>query len=379
MAKLLEPLTLRGTTFANRIWASPTCQYSCDPDLAPGVPTDWHLVHLGGLAVGGCGLVLTEAAAVVPEGRITPQDAGLWNEEQTRAWTRVVDFAHSQGVAIGVQLAHAGRKASTHRPWAEQQGSVPPAEGGWETVGPSALAFGDHAVPTALDEAGLERVVTAFADAARRAETAGFDVVELHAAHGYLLHQFLSPLSNHRTDGYGGDLAGRSRLLLEVLDAVRAVWPRDKPVLVRLSTSDWVEGGWDVAESVELTRELAARGADLVDASSGGNDPRQRIPVGPGYQVPAAARIRRETGVPVAAVGLILEPAQAEQVLVSGDADAVFLARPLLADPRWPQRAAQALHAPEAVAWPPQYVRATRAPVPHVSPRQARRGADGTP
>ncbi|WP_380157923.1 NADH:flavin oxidoreductase/NADH oxidase [Kineococcus sp. R86509] len=369
MAKLLEPLTLRGTTLANRIWVSPMCQYSCDAERAPGVPTDWHLVHLGGLAVGGAALVLTEAAAVVPEGRISPQDAGLWNEEQARGWTRIVDFVHSQGVAIGVQLAHAGRKASTYRPWAEQQGSVPPADGGWETVAPSALAFGGYATPTELDLDGIARVVAGFAEAARRADAAGFDVVELHAAHGYLLHQFLSPVSNHRTDAYGGDLAGRSRLLLEVLDAVRAVWPQEKPVLVRLSTSDWVPGGWDVAESMELTRELAAHGADLIDASSGGNAPEQQIPVGPGYQVPNAARIRRETGVPVAAVGLILEPAQAEQLLVSGDADAVFLARPLLADPRWPQRAAQALHAPEAVAWPPQYVRATRAPVPFVQPR----------
>ena len=373
VAKLLEPLTLRGTTLANRIWASPMCQYSCDPDRAPGVPGDWHLVHLGGLALGGPGLILTEAAAVVPEGRITPHDAGLWNDEQTRGWARVVDFVHSQGVAIGVQLAHAGRKASTHRPWAEQRGSVPLTEGGWETVAPSAVPFDDHATPTALDRAGLDRVVRAFADAAGRAHAAGFDVVELHAAHGYLLHQFLSPLSNRRTDEYGGDLAGRSRLLLEVLDAVRAVWPQDRPVLVRISTSDWVEGGWDVAESVALTRELAARGADLVDASSGGSSPDQRIPVGPGYQVPHAARIRRETGVPVAAVGLILEPLQAEQLLVSGDADAVFLARPLLADPRWPQRAAQALHAPGAVAWPAQYVRATRDPVPLAAPRRAER------
>ncbi|NAZ74182.1 NADH:flavin oxidoreductase/NADH oxidase [Kineococcus sp. T13] len=369
MSRLLEPLTLRGTTFAHRAWVSPMCQYSCDPDTAPGVPHDWHLVHLGSLAVGGAALVVTEAAAVVPEGRITPHDAGLWNEEQAAAWARIVAFVHSQGAAAGVQLAHAGRKASTHRPWSPVQGSVPAQEGGWVTVGPSALAHGDLAVPAALDGAGLRRVVEAFAAAARRAEQAGFDVVELHAAHGYLLHQFLSPLSNHRTDAYGGDLAGRSRLLLEVLEAVRAVWPQDKPVFVRLSTSDWVEGGWDVEDSIELARQLAARGADLVDASSGGNDPGQRIPVGPGYQVPNAGRVRREAGVPVAAVGLILEPAQAEQVLVSGEADAVFLGRPLLTDPRWPQRAALALHDVRAVAWPPQYVRATREDVPLVQPR----------
>lgn len=240
---LLSPLTLRGTTFPNRIWVSPMCQYSCDPVGAPGVPTDWHLVHLGGFATGGAGLVVTEAAAVVPEGRISPQDAGLWNTEQADAWARIVTFLHAQGTTAGVQLAHAGRKASTHRPWDDEQGSVAAAEGGWPTVGPSALAFDGYAEPAALDAEGIARVVTAFADAARRADGAGFDVVELHAAHGYLLHQFLSPLSNHRTDAYGGDLAGRSRLLLEVLDAVRAVWPADKPVFVRISTSDWVEGG----------------------------------------------------------------------------------------------------------------------------------------
>ncbi len=369
VSRLLQPLTLRGTTFAHRVWVSPMCQYSCDPVAAPGVPGDWHLVHYGSLAVGGAALVLTEAAAVVPEGRISPHDAGLWNEEQERAWARVVAFVHSQGAAAGVQLAHAGRKASTHRPWAPVQGSVPVEEGGWPTVAPSALAHGDLAVPAALDADGIAGVVTAFADAARRAERAGFDVVELHAAHGYLLHQFLSPLSNRRTDGYGGDLAGRSRLLLEVLDAVRAAWPDDKPVFVRVSTSDWAEGGWDVEECVQLARLLAEHGADLVDASSGGNVPEQRIPVGPGYQVPNAGRLKRGAGLPVGAVGLILDPLQAEQVLVSGDADAVLLARPLLADPRWPQRAAVALHDTGAVAWPAQYVRATREDVPLSAPR----------
>ena len=369
MSRLLQPMTLRGTTFAHRAWVGPMCQYSCDPDTAPGVPTDWHLVHLGSFATGGAALVVTEAAAVVPEGRITPHDAGIWNDEQADAWARIVAFLHAQGTAAGIQLAHAGRKASTYRPWSDVQGSVPPAEGGWQTVGPSALAFGDHATPTELDEAGLARVVQGFADGARRAQAAGFDVVELHAAHGYLLHQFLSPLSNHRGDAYGGDLAGRSRLLLEVLDAVRALWPQDKPVFVRISTSDWVEGGWDVEESIELSRELHARGADLIDASSGGNDPRQQIPVGPGYQVPNAGRVKREAGVPVGAVGLILDPLQAEQVLVSGDADAVLLARPLLADPRWAQRAAVALHDTSAVAWPAQYERATRDRVPRTAPR----------
>ncbi|WP_432542342.1 NADH:flavin oxidoreductase/NADH oxidase [Kineococcus sp. SYSU DK002] len=376
MSRLFTPITLRGTTLPNRVWVSPMCQYSCDPVAAPGVPNDWHLVHLGGLAVGGAGLVLTEAAAVLPEGRISPYDAGLWNDEQARAWARVVDFVHGQGAAAGVQLAHAGRKASTHRPWDERSGTVPAAEGGWETVGPSALPHGDLAVPRELDAEGIAAVVRAFAEAARRADAAGFDVVELHAAHGYLLHQFLSPLSNQRTDAHGGSFENRVRLLLEVLDAVRAVWPADKPVLVRISTSDWVEGGWDVEQSIALARELAAHGADLVDASSGGNDPRQEIPVGPGYQVPNAGRVRREAGVPVAAVGLILEPAQAEQVLVSGEADAVLLARPLLADPRWPQRAAVALHAAREVPWPAQYARATRDPVPLARPFP-RPGVDG--
>ncbi|MGI4895450.1 MAG: NADH:flavin oxidoreductase/NADH oxidase [Janthinobacterium lividum] len=369
MSQLLQPLTIRATTFAHRVWVSPMCQYSCDPQTAPGVPTDFHLVHLGGFATGGAALVVTEAAAVVPEGRISPQDAGIWNDDQAHAWARIVTFLHSQGAAAGIQLAHAGRKASTYRPWAAQQGSVPAADGGWGSVAPSALAYDDYAVPTALDEAGIARVVQGFADAARRADEAGFDVVELHAAHGYLLHQFLSPLSNERTDSYGGDLEGRSRLLLEVLDAVRTVWPEDKPVFVRISTSDWVEGGWDVAQSVELAKELHAHGGDLIDASSGGNDPRQQIPVGPGYQVPNAGRVRREAGVLVAAVGLILDPSQAEQVLVSGEADAIFLGRPLLADPRWPQRAAVALHDIDAVAWPAQYVRATRDAVAHSAPR----------
>jgi 2,4-dienoyl-CoA reductase-like NADH-dependent reductase (Old Yellow Enzyme family) len=369
VSRLFQPLTIRGTTFAHRTWVSPMCQYSCDPVGAPGVPNDWHLVHLGSFAAGGAALVLTEAAAVVPEGRISPQDAGLWNDEQAQAWRRIVDFLHGQGAAAGVQLAHAGRKASTHRPWDAEQGSVAAEQGGWATVGPSAVAFGDYAVPAALDEAGIADVVRAFADAARRAEEAGFDVVEVHAAHGYLLHQFLSPLSNHRTDGYGGDLAGRSRLLLEVVDAVRAVWPPDKPLFVRLSTTDWVEGGWDVDSTVELSRELAAHGVDLVDASSGGNSPDAQIPVGPGYQVPPAGRVKRETGVLVGAVGMILEPAQAEQLLVSGDADAVFLARALLADPRWVQRAAVALHERGTLAWPPQYARGTRDDVPLVTPR----------
>ncbi|GAA4961690.1 NADH:flavin oxidoreductase/NADH oxidase [Kineococcus glutinatus] len=368
MSLLFSPLTLRGTTFAHRIWVAPMCQYSCDPVAAPGVPHDWHLAHLGAFAVGGAALVLTEAAAVLPEGRISPQDAGIWNDEQATAWARIVAFLHAQGSAAGIQLAHAGRKASTVRPWEPVQGSVPVAEGGWETVAPSAVPFGGYAVPRELDAAGIADVVTAFADAARRADAAGFDVAEVHAAHGYLLHQFLSPLSNHRTDGYGGDFAGRTRLLLEVVDAVRAAWPADKPLFVRLSATEWTEGGWDVDDSVRLAGLLREHGVDLVDCSTGGNVPHARIPVGPGYQVPMAQAVRSGAGVPTAAVGMILQPAQAEQVLVTGQADAVLLARALLTDPRWPQRPAEALG--HALPWPAQYLRATAAAVAAQQPRR---------
>ncbi|GAB7193289.1 NADH:flavin oxidoreductase/NADH oxidase [Kineococcus sp. NUM-3379] len=356
MSHLFSPLTLRGTTFSSRVWVSPMCQYSCDPVAAPGVPHDWHLAHLASFAVGGASLVLTEAAAVLPEGRISPEDAGIWNDEQAQAWARIVRLLHAQGAAAGVQLAHAGRKASTHRPWSPVQGSVPAGEGGWETVAPSAVPFGDHATPRELDAAGIAAVVDAFAAAARRADAAGFDVVEVHAAHGYLLHQFLSPLSNRRTDAWGGDFAGRTRLLLEVVDAVRASWPQDKPVFVRLSTTEWTDGGWDVDDSVRLARLLAGHGVDLVDCSTGGNVPAARIPTGPGYQVPMAARLRSEAGLPVGAVGMIVEPAQAEHLLLTGQADAVLLGRSLLADPRWPQRAAAALG--EQLPWPAQYLRA---------------------
>ncbi|NYG36684.1 2,4-dienoyl-CoA reductase-like NADH-dependent reductase (Old Yellow Enzyme family) [Janibacter alkaliphilus] len=337
---LLRPITLRGLTVRNRIWLAPMCQYSCE--ARDGVPTDWHLVHLGARASGGFGLVLTEAAAVSPEGRISPHDAGLWDDAQRDAWARIVDFLHAQGSAAGVQLAHAGRKASTHRPFVgEPTGSVAPEDGGWETIGPSAVPFEGLATPRAMTQEDIDRVVTAFADSARRADEAGFDVVEVHGAHGYLLHEFLSPLSNERTDGYGGDLAGRARMLLEVVDAVREVWPEHKPLLVRLSGTDWTDGGWDVEQTATLTGWLAERGVDLVDVSSGGNVLAD-IPVGPGYQVPLAARVH-ETGVPTGAVGLITDPAQAEQVLAAGSADVVLLARAGLREPAWPQRAAHEL------------------------------------
>ena len=351
MSLLFEPLTLRGTTFRNRTWVAAMCQYSS----TDGLPSDWHLVHLGGLARGGAGLVITEATAVTPQGRISPQDAGIWNDEQVAAYRPITAFITSQGAVPGIQLAHAGRKASTQRPW-DGSGSVPIDDGGWQSIAPSAVAFGRYAEPREMTVKDIEATVRAFADAARRADAAGFEVVELHAAHGYLIHQFLSPLSNLRTDGYGGDLAGRSRVLLEVTEAVRAAWPADKPLFVRFSATDWVEGGLTVDEVVELSKQVGVLGVDLIDVSSGGLDPRQEIPVGPGYQVPLARRVREGSGLPVGAVGLITEARQAEQVLTDGSADAVLLARAVLSDPHWPLHAAHELGVD--VSWPEQYARA---------------------
>jgi len=350
MSRLFEPLTLRGATAKNRLWVSPMCQYSS----TDGMPDDWHLVHLGARAVGGAGLVLTEAAAVSPEGRITPQDAGIWNDAQAAAWARIVTFVQAQGALAGVQLAHAGRKASAKRPW-EGRGFTAPGAGGWEPVGPTGDAFPSLAPPSELDDAGIAKVRADFVTATGRALTAGFDVVEVHAAHGYLLHSFLSPLTNTRADGYGGDLAGRMRLVLEVVEDVRAAWPDDRPLLLRISASDWAEGGWTPEDSVALAKEAAALGVDLVDCSSGGNVLTD-IPVSPGYQVPFASQVRSEAGVPTGAVGLITEPAQAERVLTDGHADVVLLARELLRDPHFPLRAATELGAD--VAWPDQYARA---------------------
>ncbi|MEV4599367.1 NADH:flavin oxidoreductase/NADH oxidase [Amycolatopsis sp. NPDC049253] len=351
MSRLFEPLSLRGLTLPNRAWVSPMCQYSA----TDGVPNDWHLVHLGQFAVGGAGLILTEASAVTPEGRISPQDTGIWNDEQVAAWRRITDFVHARGTAIGTQLAHAGRKASTQRPW-EGTGSVPAAEGGWQSVGADDQPFGDYAPARPLTTDEVARIPADFAAGARRALDAGFDLVELHLAHGYLGHQFLSPLSNSRTDRYGGDFEGRARLALEITEAVRAEIGPDVPLLARISASDWADGGWSPDDSVHLVKLLADRGTDLVDVSSGGNVPHPRIPIGPGYQVPFAERIRRETAVPTGAVGMITEPEQAEQIVATGSADAVFLARALLRDPHWPQRAAHALGA--EVKWADQYLRA---------------------
>ena len=351
MSKLFEPLTLRGTTFANRVWVSPMCQYSS----ADGFPTTWHLPHLGALASGRPGLLLTEATAVTPEGRISPDDLGLWSDGHAQAMAPLVDFAHDQGVPFGIQLAHAGRKASTWTPW-KGHGSVPRADGGWETIAPSAVAFGDYTVPRAMAEHHLDAIREGFVDAALRAHRIGVDTVEIHAAHGYLLHQFLSPLSNLRDDEYGGSLENRMRFPLEVIDAVRAVWPDDKPLLLRISATDWVDGGWDVESSVVLAREAKARGVDLIDVSSAGLHHEQKITVGPGYQVPFAAQVRAEADIATGAVGLITEAQQAEEIIVTGSADVVLLARALLREPRWPLLAAHELGA--EITWPEQYQRA---------------------
>ena len=353
MSALFTPLTMREVTLRNRIGVSPMCQYSS----ADGFATDWHLVHLGAFATGGAGLVLTEAAAVLPEGRISPHDLGLWSDAHVAMWQRIAAFVRAQRAAIGVQLAHAGRKASTHRPW-EGGGAVDPADGGWTNVmAPSAIRYSDrYPQPVALDEAGILHVIAAFRAAAARARACGFDIVELHAAHGYLLHEFLSPLTNQRTDAWGGDFAGRTRLLVRVVDAVREVWPESQPLFVRVSATDWAEGGWSPHDTVALARLLAPRGVDLIDCSSGGLVSHQQIPVAPGYQVPFARQVRHEAQVPTAAVGLITEAAQAQAIVAEGSADLVLLARELLRNPRWPLLAATALG--ETGPWPPQYERA---------------------
>jgi 2,4-dienoyl-CoA reductase-like NADH-dependent reductase (Old Yellow Enzyme family) len=351
MSTLLSPFTVRGMTARNRIWVSPMCQYSA----VDGVPDDWHFVHLGQFAAGGAGLVMTEAAAVSPEGRISPRDAGIWNDEQAAAWRRIVDFIHGQGAKAAIQLGHAGRKASTQPPWLGRA-TVPAAEGGWPSVAPSAVAFGDYATPRELTEAEIPGVVADFAAGARRALDAGVDAIEIHAAHGYLIHEFYSPLSNLRTDGYGGDFDGRVRFMLEVATAVRAEIGDEVPLFTRLSATDWADGGWTGDDTVRLARLLADHGVDLVDVSSGGITLAQRIPLGPGYQVPFAQRIRAEAKVPTGAVGLITEPQQAEQIVATGAADVVFLARALLRDPHWPLNAARVLGGD--IEWPIQYVRA---------------------
>jgi 2,4-dienoyl-CoA reductase-like NADH-dependent reductase (Old Yellow Enzyme family) len=350
---LFSPLAMRSLTMRNRIGVSPMCQYSS----VDGFANAWHMVHLGGLATGGAGLVISEATAVVPEGRISPHDLGIWSDAHVPMLRQITEFVREQGAVIGVQLAHAGRKASTHRPW-DGHGIVPPDQGGWTNVmAPSAIAYSpQYPEPTALDAAGIAEVIGAFHDAATRALDAGFQVIELHAAHGYLLHSFLSPLTNHRTDEYGGDFEGRIRLLCEVVMAVRTAWPDELPIFVRISATDWADGGWQLDDSMALARRLAQLRVDLVDCSSGGLVRHQQIPVAPLYQVPFARRVRHEAGIATAAVGLITAPAEAERIVAEGDADLVLLGRELLRHPRWPLDAARVLGAD--VPWPRAYERA---------------------
>lgn len=352
MSLLFSPLSIRSVTLPNRLWVSPMCMYSA----VDGLVQEWHHTHLAQFASGGAGLVIAEATAVVPEGRITPRDAGIWADAQRDAWAPIVQAIHDRGALAGIQLAHAGRKASTWWPWAAQQGSVPAAEGGWVTNAPSAVAFEGFDTPTALDADGIERVVAGFASAARRALDAGFDVLEVHGAHGYLLHQFLSPLANRRDDEYGGPLENRARLLLRVVDAVRAEAGAEVPVLVRISATDHAEGGFTPEEAAAVGGWAVERGADLIDVSSGGLVAHQRIAAGPGYQVPFAETVRQGGRVPVSAVGMITAAEQAEQVLASGAADAIFAGREWLRDPHFGLRAAHELGAD--VPWPPQYQRA---------------------
>jgi 2,4-dienoyl-CoA reductase-like NADH-dependent reductase (Old Yellow Enzyme family) len=351
VSSLFSVLRLRDVEFRNRVFVSPMCQYSSHD----GMPNDWHLVHLGSRATGGAALVMVEATAVSPEGRISPGDSGIWSDAHARAFRPVASFIKSQGAVAAIQLAHAGRKASTDVPW---RGGKPlgQAEGAWETVAPSAVPFGYYPAPREMTARDIASVVAQFADAARRSLAAGFEVVEIHMAHGYLLHEFLSPLSNLRADEYGGDFEGRTRFPLQVAAEVRRIWHAHLPVFVRISATDWAEGGWDLAQSVEFAKRLRETGVDLIDCSSGGLIPGARIPVAPGYQTPFAAAIRQEAEIATGAVGLITEAAQAEEIIASGEADAVFLARAFLRDPYWALHAAKSLGVD--APWPVQYERA---------------------
>lgn len=349
---LFTPFALRGLEFKNRIVVSPMCEYSAKD----GHPQTWHLVHLGSRAVGGAALVFTEATAVEAIGRISPVDAGIYLDAHVESWRTITDLIRSQGAVAGMQLAHAGRKGSTAAPWAGGK-KVAIADGGWEPVAPSAVPFtADYPLPRALGIAEIDALVAAFRKAAERALASGFEVVEIHCAHGYLLHEFLSPLSNRRTDEYGGSLENRMRLALRVADAVRAVWPARLPLFYRVSATDWIEGGWDLEQTVALAKKLREAGVDLLDTSSGGNVPAAKIPVGPGYQVRFAEEIRRKAGLATGAVGMITDAAQADTIIATGQADMVFLAREMLRDPYWPRRAAQALGA--KIKPPLQYERA---------------------
>ena len=351
MSKLFSPFKLREVEFKNRIFVSPMCQYSAQD----GIAQSWHLVHLGSRAVGGAGLVMVEATAVVPEGRISPSDLGIWSDMHADALSPIARFIHEQGAVPAIQLAHAGRKASTAVPWLSRSPLLP-ENGGWQVVAPSALPFAAGSQPRELSVAELDGIVAAFVVAAKRSLAAGFEVVEIHMAHGYLLHEFLSPLSNLRNDNYGGSLENRARLPLRVARAVREVWPQHLPLFVRISATDWVKGGWDLEQSLQLCSWLKETGVDLIDCSSGGLTPDAKIPAGPGYQTPFASAIRQETGIAVGTVGLITAAEQAEQIVATGLADVLFLARELLRDPYWPLHAALKLGVD--VAWPVQYQRA---------------------
>ncbi len=358
---LFDELKLRDVTLRNRIVVSPMCEYSSEDGFA----NDWHLVHLGSRAVGGASLIITEACAVTPEGRISPSDLGIWKDAHVEPLARIARFLNQHGSHAGVQLAHSGRKGSTAVPW-KGMSAVPASEGGWTPVAPSTIKFADnYAQPVALDEAGITSIVGAFAAAAERALHAGFRVIELHGAHGYLLHEFLSPLSNKRTDSYGGSLENRTRIVREVVTAVRKVWPDKYPLFLRISATDWAESGWDVEQSIALAEQVGPLGVDLIDCSTGGNLAKADIPVGPGYQVPFSEKIRARTGMRTGAVGMITSPAQAEQIVALGQADVVILAREMLRDPYWPLHAAA--HFGEKASWPEQYLRAA----PHGStPRE---------
>jgi 2,4-dienoyl-CoA reductase-like NADH-dependent reductase (Old Yellow Enzyme family) len=353
MSHLFSPLKIKNTEFKNRIMVSPMCEYSS----TDGFANDWHLVHLGAFAVGGASLVFTEATAVSPEGRISPGDLGIYRNEHIEKLKQITDFIHQHHSHAGIQLAHAGRKASHQIPWEGGKQIPSNAEGGWKTLGPSAIPFTDaEEAPAELDKAGIEKVKADFRAAAIRALKAGFDVIEIHGAHGYLVHEFYSPLSNRRTDGYGGSFENRIRLLLEIVDSVKEVWPAENPLFVRISSTDWTEGGWTAEDSVELSKALKGKGVDLVDCSSGGNVATAQIPLKPGYQVPFAEKIRKETGILTGAVGLITTPEQADEIIQTGQADVVLLAREMLRDPHFPLRAAYMLG--REIKWPVQYERA---------------------
>jgi 2,4-dienoyl-CoA reductase-like NADH-dependent reductase (Old Yellow Enzyme family) len=353
MPHLFDPLPIRSVTFPNRVFVSPMCEYSSEDGFA----NDWHFGHLAGRAVGGAGLVFTEATAVTPEGRISPQDLGIWKDEHVEMLARIVRFVHEQGSVAGMQLAHAGRKASTFRPWSGE-GRVPEEQGGWSNViAPTAQRFVDnYPQPREMTADDIAATTDAFVAAAKRALAAGFRVIEIHAAHGYLIHEFLSPLSNHRTDEYGGSFENRTRLVREIATAIRRVWPEQLPLFTRISSTDWVEGGWDIDQSIALARQLKTLGVDFIDCSSGGNAAQAKIPLGPGYQTVFAERVRKDADILTGAVGMITSATQAEHIVMSGQADAVLIAREFLRDPYFPMRAARELG--QEITWPAQYLRA---------------------